>query len=228
MKSIAQKHKQYDDLDESQSPISRQPTAFRENNSQRNNYKPSVHLVTTGKRQSSVITTSSNVLRSKSGKVQILQHTMTKGNQIVDRQLNTSLVQETNFEINSQTSLAKVTKLHENKDNGDTLGSLTPVSLDVTHNQQRSSLLTARPTNRILTAKAETLNQRRAHSRLMTASGQRGPILNNINGSKNEINTPGLLSNSHTRNATPVQQSINAQYQSGQYDWNSRPATRMK
>lgn len=111
----------------------------------------------------------STLIRSKSGKVQVMQHSPISNHSV--RSENLSARKQLQGEVNNtQTSRVLPNAISED---GDSIGSLTPLSIPTRQDGRMSRLVSAKQNNRILTARANLLNEQRAPSRLLTAESDR-------------------------------------------------------
>lgn len=179
LQGIAEKHRQLDELyqDDVISPASQM--AGKRNSLASNIFKSSKDTLGTAS-SDRLFSSHSKVVRSQSGKVIVRQHTPganLSASHVNGRHPHYSRNQQlTNSFGVPQTPISVAKSIPEEVD---TLGSLTPISVLGKEEPLRSRLLTARPNNRALTAKATSLNDKRAPSRLLTATSNTRPTTSN-------------------------------------------------
>lgn len=199
LQGIGEKHRQLDELykEDVISPVTQ--TTGKRNSLASNIFKSSKDALGTAS-SNRLLSSHSKVVRSQSGKVIVRQHTPganLSASYVNGRQSTSSRNQQlTNSFGVPQTPVSVAKSIPEEVD---TLGSLTPISVLGKEEPLRSRLLTARPNNRALTAKATSLNGKRAPSRLLTATSNTRPMTSNtiapnINGSMH-INGKGSIAN---------------------------------
>jgi len=110
-----------------------------------------------------------NIIRSKSGKVQILTHTASPE---IEQVSNVSVRRHSQAESLNKSQLHSVTSSTIPEDM-ESIGTLTPLSVPSRQDGRLTRLLTAKTNNRLLTSNAHTLNERQAPSRLLTATSGR-------------------------------------------------------